>query len=80
MMGAAHSSLIGSGQGAMTDTKLNGAGGGAGAFASATSDVEKGGLSGLGIGTGGPARLGGVTDTNTNALTVQKRLPKEETV
>lgn len=77
MMGAAHSSLISGGQGTSTDAKMNGVG--PGAFASATSDVEKG-LSGLGIGTGGPARLGGVPDANTNALTVQKRLPKEETV
>lgn len=76
MMGAAHAGLAGSGT---SDAKLTGPGV-AGGFTAATTDEKgyNGGSSGLGM---GPARLGGgVPDANTNALTVQKRLPKEETV
>jgi hypothetical protein len=80
MMGAAHANIGGVVMSPSTDVKLNGTAGTIG-FTSAPSD-EKGFNSGSGLGmlAGGPARLGGVPDANSNALTVQKRLPKEETV
>ena len=77
MMGAAHGNLAGDAK--LSTTAAHG-------FTSAPSDEKAGyaannnnqNSNALGMG-GGAARLGGL-DANGNALTVNKRLPKEETV
>ena len=80
MMGAAHGNLAAPLQSPSGDPKQLSTTAAVG-FASATSD-EKGmvNTNGATLGMGGGAGRLGLDSSNTNALTVHKRLPKEETV
>ena len=72
LMGAAHGNLGGPVQSPTTDAKMNAVAAGGG-FPSAEEKGFSGNPGGAGLG-----RLG--LDSNSNAMTVHKRLPKEETV